>query len=175
MEMECGKLMNLNLTEEQKVKLLETYFEGYYSTNQDTEKFAAEAYYAMGEILKGNLPMYLRHLLVYDLYGNLIEIVPNLKGQIESNIINEHVFDVEKIVDNAIKAIKEEYQDVLDTEGAEKPLQDIADYILEGVVEDYTSDNNIELEYNKFIVLVQQIKGILDYDSIKDSIMEDEQ
>lgn len=52
-----------------KLENIKTLYEGYFNTNQDTELFAEEFYYAIGELLQGKQlkRLELKHLNVEEL------------------------------------------------------------------------------------------------------------
>ncbi len=55
----------LPLTAEEKVEMIEFYFNCYFNTDQDVEEFASEYFYLANSIISGQLPCRLRYLSGY--------------------------------------------------------------------------------------------------------------
>lgn len=62
-----------NLTKEQKILLIETFYKMYYNTDQDTEDFATEFYDIVGLISIGEVPVKLKFLA--DFQETIFELI----------------------------------------------------------------------------------------------------
>lgn len=65
-----------DLTNEEKVILLNAMFEMYYDTDQDADEFSKEYYYLSSEILKGRIPIKLNYLI--DFENRVLDLIPRL-------------------------------------------------------------------------------------------------
>lgn len=82
----CPQIVNGNirlpLTAEEKVEMIEFYFDCYSNTDQDVEEFAPEFFCLTQSIISGQLPCRLRHLSEYK--GLLVNQFPKYDEAITS-------------------------------------------------------------------------------------------
>ena len=73
-------LINHELTDPQKLELIDLFHDWYCNTNQDTEDFSKEFYYVVEDILHGCIPVKLIYLDDYQ--DLLVEACPYLESKI---------------------------------------------------------------------------------------------
>jgi len=64
------------MTFEQKLEIIDFFYDQYYNTNQDVKDFAQEFYFTTGNILLGRIPLDLKKIKSYE-FG-LKRIIPDL-------------------------------------------------------------------------------------------------
>lgn len=70
------KCIQYPMTMEQKLEIIDFFYDQYYNTNQDVEAFAQEFYFTTGNILLGRIPLDLKKINSYQ-FG-LRKILPDL-------------------------------------------------------------------------------------------------
>lgn len=68
---------NLNISDEDKFKMIHFFYDNYYNTAQDTIEFSKEFYCIVGEISMGMVPIKLEYLV--DFLEDLVEEFPQFK------------------------------------------------------------------------------------------------
>lgn len=76
------------MTGTEMLRLIEEIRQGYYNTNQDTDLFAPEFFYIVGEIMNGNAPIELEFLLLKEMK----EVLQNISITLEE-FYEEHLSD----------------------------------------------------------------------------------
>lgn len=70
--------INAELTDNEKLLLIELFYDLYFNTNQRTSEFSREFYHLTKDIMKGNIPLQLNNLVDYS--DSVIKAVPRLKS-----------------------------------------------------------------------------------------------
>jgi hypothetical protein len=79
--------VKLELTTEEKNRMIDALYAAYYNTDQDTQTFAAEFYYVVGMIQDGLVPYYLVYLV--DFQELLADIREAYRSAVEKEIVKE--------------------------------------------------------------------------------------
>ena len=82
--------IHLPLTAEEKIEMIEFYFDCYFNTDQDVEEFASEYYYLTKSIISGQIPCQLEFLTGYkELMANQFPGYAEVLNQgIDDSVIN---------------------------------------------------------------------------------------